>query len=64
MLHPSAPLPPEEVEAQAVSVEIYRSDQTGAHCGPAGWVNVTFEDRILHPLAVIRTDPGDAAQAF
>lgn len=64
MFHSASPFAPEKVKAQTVGVRIDHLQKPGPHLYPTGWINVALKDGILHPLAIVFADTGDAAQPF
>ena len=53
----------EEIESQAIGVWFEYIQQPCAQCSPLRGIDVTFEDGILHPDAIVQTGFSDMAQA-
>ena len=62
MLHPPPPLVPEMVKAEGIVLRFYNPKEARLQCGKLRPVQLTLEDRVLHPLAVIEAGFCNPAQ--
>jgi hypothetical protein len=62
VLDPALPFVAKEVESQAVVLKVRELKQCRAKLHPLIVFEQTFENRILHPLAMIETGLGDTPE--
>ena len=63
MLHAALPFVAEEIETQAVVVEVGKLEQLGTETDPLVVLQEAFEYGVLHALSVVEAGLGDTAQA-
>jgi len=56
------PIGAEEIEPKTVLFRINEIDEATTESGPLRWIDITFKDRVLNPLAVVETCLRDHSQ--